>query len=234
MSILGYFFFDFKKTDFNYLTISLIFATSIISLISNFLFYKGLHHTSIEKAEPLILSNWIFSIILAFLFFSSERNNIELILALISGITIVATFTEKHHLTFNKYQIYFLTSSFLLAFHAIIIKLLLEIFTPIETYFLRILLQFIFLIIIFRFTLKNVLEKKNSAIIISAIIALIMNIFTYWSYDEIGVISTSMILTLTPIIAILSSKIFLKENIHPKFLISTLIISSCILTSTIF
>ena len=233
MGLAGIFFFDFSTVVWSLRIVLLVFLSGALSLGFNLLYYKGLEKTTVEKAQPLILTNWIFSIILAFAFFPAEREYLDLFLSLLAGIAVVITFTKKHHLNFDKSSMLFILSSFLIGIHAILIKVLLDYFGPYELYFLRLGIELVLFICIFAPSARTLKNNNNKFIAVSAVIAIIMNVFTYWSYQNVGIIFTSMVLTLTPLLAILGGRLFLQEKLHIKYVASSLLIMICIGLSTI-
>lgn len=228
------FFYDYSPQMFSTENLIYLGFIAFFGILFNFLLFYGLKYTKAEAAEPLILTSWLFTVLLAVTFYPEERNTIKLILALIASVTIFLTHIKKHHLVFHKGTMAILFSSLIIAIHDMFIKKLLVVYNPFTLYFIRCLIITILLLIIVRPNKKYLKRKYILPISLVATLGVLEYVFKYWSYDQYGLVYTSLLMTLAPLLVMCGSKFFLKEKIEGKNIISMVVILACIVISLYF
>lgn len=206
-----------------------IFAAVVISSVAaNLLIFYSLKREDITEFEPVWLMQPIFTIILAFLFYSSERNWKIVALALVASISLIATHVKKHHLVFNKYLIAALLGGFFFAVELVLSKSILSFYSPFTFYFLRCLFILIIVFIIFKPTGKEVSKKVGIAFLILGLIWALYRAIIYYGYEVYGIVFTTMLLILSPVFLFISAIVFLKEKPKLRNIISSAIIVVCV------
>jgi drug/metabolite transporter (DMT)-like permease len=227
--LLSPLFFSFSEAYLEIHNIVLLVAMLILAAAFNFLLFKGISKTNVEEAELLMLSAWIFTIIFGAVFFVSERNPIRIVLGLVSGAAILGSHLRHHHLNLDYYGKLILLASVLMAGEEIIAKQLLSVYDPFSLYFIRVLLCSALFVSLFGIKLHKFSHKKTMLLFIFMHVFPITEfIFRYWSYQENGLILTSMLMLLAPLFAAWFGHLFLQEKIHFRKILATVIAIVCL------
>ncbi|MBI2451949.1 DMT family transporter [Candidatus Pacearchaeota archaeon] len=225
-----YFFWRIDKEAFIFGKLAVFILVVIFSVMANLLIFYSLKREHITEFEPVWLMQPFFTIILAFIFYESERNFFGLGLALTASITLVASHVKKHHFTFDRYILAAFLGSFCFSVELVLSRLILDYYSPFSLYFLR--SSFIFLItfIIFRPSFKPVIrEKKIGAMILFVgLIWVFYRVIIYYGYLAFGIIFTTTIFILSPVFIFLFATFYLKEKPTLRYIISTLIMVICV------
>ncbi len=229
---LIYFFWHVDSAAFQLKNI-LIFASIIIaSICANLLAFYAVKWEKLTNVEPAKMLEPLFVILLAivFSFFSSlyTRDYHIIIPALIAGIALVFSHLRKHHLDFNRFFLAAIGASFLFAIELILSRMILEHFNPISFYFFRNLFVLFFSWIIFRPSLKGTPNKIKKEIFFVGFLWVIFRISVYYGYLYVGVVETTLILLLAPVLVYFLAWKFLKEKLDWKNLTSAAIILGCV------
>ena len=211
----------------------LIFAGVIISsIIANMLIFYAFKRETLSEIEPIRLMQPLFVILLAVILFPVERNFTIVGLALIASISLVATHIKKHHLVYDKAMIAALLGSFFFALELVISRSILEFYNPFIFYFIRCL--FIFMITLAIFRPKDHFKTKTKALmLLVAGIWVFQRMILYWGFLELGVVFTTMLFIIAPIFIYIFAKIFLKEKITWRHIVSSAIIIACVVAAII-
>ena len=137
-----YFFWRFDAQALQSQNLFLFILVVLLSIVANLFLFYSVKGEKIVKLEPAKALEPMFVIILAivFSFFVDglyEKNLKVVIPALISGLVLVLTHIEKHHLNFNKYFLAAIGGSFFFALELVISRLILDFYSPMTFYFLR-------------------------------------------------------------------------------------------------
>lgn len=234
---LLYFFWDIKSPAYELNNVLIFAGVIFLSIVANLLIFYSLKRETLTELEPIRLMQPLFTIVLAFLFsfifkgiYGDEQNFAVLGLALIASITLVATHIKKHHLVYDKYIIAALIGSFLFAIELVISKAILPYYSSLTFYFLRCLAVFLIALAIFRpkVSLKN---RTKWLMLIGGAIWVTYRLILYWGYLEFGVIFTTMLFILGPIFIFIFARIFLKEKITWRNIISSVVIILCVIAA---
>jgi drug/metabolite transporter (DMT)-like permease len=228
-----FFYFRLSYEMFNLKNTLLMIGMVATAIAFASFYFKGFKHTKVEKAEPLALTTWLFTIFITIIFFPDEREWKIVILALICAITLLALNIKKRHLSLDKYGYYILIGSFLWSVHLLFLKELLEIYNPMTLTFVRAGIISLVLIPVYGITKKDLIKGRGSWLAVISILNVLSWVLILWSYSEIGIVYTSLIMSASPLVAEWGATIFLKEKLHRKNLIGTVIIVLCIVLSMI-
>ena len=230
-------FFFWKIDPQAYKPINILIFLSIIlfSTLANLLIFYSLKRETLTNIEPIRLMQPLFTIVLAFAFsfmfdriYSNEQNFTVVVLALIASIALIASHVKKHHIIYNKYIIAALLGSLFFAVELVISKFILSYYSSLTFYFLRCLSVFIIALIIFR--PKVSLEKKTKIMMLLAgAIWVAYRLILYWGYLALGIVFTTILFILGPVFIFVFARIFLKEKITWRHIISSIIIIACVI-----
>lgn len=228
-----FFFWNIKPEAYHLKNILLLIFIIITAIIANLLTYYALKRENLTAMEPIRLMQPLFTILLAILFYSSERTNlIIIILAIIASLTLVLSHIKKHHLKYDKYIIAALLGSLFFSIELVASKPLLQYYNSITFYFIRCLIILFITGIIFR--PKNHIENKiKLTILLTSSMWIIYRIILYYGYNSLGIVFTTILFILTPIFTYIFAAIFLKEKITIRNIIATIIIIACVAVSII-
>jgi drug/metabolite transporter (DMT)-like permease len=213
----------------------LIFAGIIISAgVANVFIYYSEKGAKITSIEPAIIIETFFVILITIIlgFFIkgfSETNSKIIIPTLIALGALVFPHIKKEHLKFNKYFIAALLGSFFFALELVLSKLILDFYSPISFYFLRCLFIFIISLAIFRPSFKKLDKKSGIFILVTGAVYVGYRIATYYGYLHYGIILTTLITMLAPIVVYILASRFLKEKLSWKNIVSSGIIVACVI-----
>jgi drug/metabolite transporter (DMT)-like permease len=213
----------------------LIFLGVIASSVTANLFYlyslKGDKVTNTEPArilEPL----FVISLTLAFglIIEGFYKTDSKFIFpALIAAAALIFPHIKREKVKFNKYFIYAILGSLFFAFELVLSKLILEFYSPITFYFLRCFFIFIVSYLLFKPKLSS-LDKKSSLLIFgTACVWVAYRIAVYFGYMKYGIIFTTLITMIAPVIIYLLASKFLKEKLNWKNIASSVIIIGCVI-----
>ncbi len=212
----------------------IIFAFVIItSIIANLFAFYSLKRKEVTELEPIRLMQPLFTILLAVLIYESERKLTMVALALIASIALVAAHVKKHHLVFNKYIITALLGSLFFSIELVASKSILQYYSPFTFYFLRCLFVFIITWLMFQPKIVSIKNKTKLLIFVVAILWVFYRVILYYGYAAYGVVFTTILFILTPVFIFLFARIFLKEKIRLRHIISAVIIVVCVVVALI-
>jgi len=230
--MLPFMFFFWKIDPLAWKGINLLILGGIVffSILANFFAFYSLKREKITRLEPVRLLEPLFVVLLAFLFFSSERNPNVIIPAFIAGLALVFSHVKRHHLKINRYILAGIAGSLFYAIDLILTKIILDYYNPLTLYFIRSCLVLVFSFLIFRPNLIRGFDKKEKFfVVIIGIAWVVFRVATYYGYIYLGVVSTTLVLMLGPVFVYMLARIFLKEKLEWKNIASTIIILGCVL-----
>ena len=199
----------------------------------NYLFYYALKKGALCDVEPLAMLYPLVTMVIAIIFFPDERNYYVVLPGLAAATTLVVSRVQRHHFKMKKETLAMLGFVVLVSIEANLLKPLLEVVPPILLYTARIgVLATLFLI----FTRPDLRKIKNTpfwqTVVVAAFVAVELSAY-YYAIKQIGVVETSLIFLLSPVLILISSKFLFKEKITLKKTISSAIILICIAAAII-
>lgn len=232
---LIYFFHDVKNEAFILKNVVIFLFVVFMSVLANILFFYSLKKVEISEFEPIRLMQPLFTILLAVIFYSSERNWSIVLLALIASISLVVAHIKKHHFVVNKYVLSIYLGSFFFAAELVASKAIVEYYHPFFFYFLRCFFIFVLTLLIFR-PKFDVFVKEKKIGLLTLIIALIWVFYRaiiYYGYGAYGVVATTLLFILAPVFLITLAVIFLHEKPNLRQIISVIIMLICVVVAII-
>ncbi|MCX6807120.1 MAG: DMT family transporter [Candidatus Berkelbacteria bacterium] len=219
--------------DFHYLF--LLFLVIIIASIYNVLFYHAIEKEKVSEIELIVMLTPLSTIIIASIFLQVERNWNVFLAGIIASSALIFSHLRRYHLTFDAFQRGLLIYLMLYGFEAVLVKNLLFLYSPVALYLVRTLGVLVVLSIWFLFIAPRLVDepkvsftkinKKNYiSVFLIAFLGVISMVLTYYSYAYFGVIFTTTILTLWPILTYLGSMFILKEHIKKRIILAAAII----------
>jgi len=230
MALIVWKFWGIKTEAFQLKNILIMAFIILTSALANLLTFYAMKWEKITEMEPLRLFQPLFVVILAFIFYSSERNlPFPIIIAsLIACLALVFSHIKKHHFQLNKYLTATLLGSFFFAVELVASKAILPYYSSLTFYFIRCSLIFLITVAILRPSPKAIDKKSWFYIALSSAIWIVYRMLLYYGYNIHGVIFTTTLFILGPIFIYIFASIFLKEKWTWKNVVSSIIILACV------
>lgn len=207
----------------------LAFAGVILfAFLYNNLYFFALYKEKVCNVEPIIMLEPLVTVSLAAMIFPSERNYPALILTLVASLVLVISRIERHHLKFNIYLLAMLGNVFLMGGEAQLVKILLEVVSPVALYFFRTGILAVFFLLFLKPKLTCLTKGQVFQVAIIGLVTAIEYIARFYAISQIGIVQSSLIFLLGPVIILLSSRLLLKEKITVQKVIADIIIIMCV------
>lgn len=210
----------------------LFLAMIIVAIVWNVFYYRGVQAEKVHEFELIVMFQPLLTILLATIFLQSERNLNLGIISIIAALALIIAHLRKNHLEFSPNSIGLILSVVLMSVELIIIKLLLNVLSPVALYALRTGIIFLFFLFYYRPHLSRVADHNFGLIFLTSFLGTAQMVTKFYGFQEFGVIYTSLILILSPILVYIVSTIFLHENLKMRTIISALVILGCIVYAT--
>ncbi|MAG61822.1 hypothetical protein CMI43_03335 [Candidatus Pacearchaeota archaeon] len=230
-----YFFWRIDPLAGSNINLAILFLIITISIFANYFSFFAFKHKDLSKIQSIRLTLPLFTILLAFILsfffeiYSNERNYYILFFAFIASITLFLSNIRKEHFVFDKYSWSMLLGSFLFAIELTLSKPLVQFYHPITFYFIRSLFILIIVFAIFRDNLSTLKPVGKGLFLASALFWVGYRAILYYGYGAFGIVFTTTILILSPVLIYLASWLFLKEKVTRRQVFSSIIIVVCIL-----
>lgn len=224
------FFWHLSPEALNLKNIFILLFVITCSIIANLFVFYSLKWEKITELEPLRLFQPLFVILLAFILYSSERQNPYqiIIAALIASLALIFSHIKKHHLKLNKYMVSALLGSLFFAIELVVSKYLLSYYNGITFYFIRCSLIFIISLLIFKSKPSSIDKKSWIYVVLVAGIWVFYRTLVYYGYMHFSVIFTTLLFVLSATLIYLFAVIFLKEKITWRNIIASIVILACV------
>lgn len=228
-----YFFFHISPEALTTKNIILFLFVILFSIIGNLMLFYSIKGERISSLEPALALEPLFTVILAviasFFFIELFERKIHIIIpAFIAGIALVLSHIKRHHLNFDKYFTAAIIASLFFSMELIFSRFILNYYTPLTFYFLRCLGIFIISLIIFRPKFSSVSKKIKLEILGIAFLWIVFRVVVYYGYIHLGVVFTTLIVMLSPILVYFLAWTILKEKIRWQDLVTAMIVVGCV------
>lgn len=201
----------------------------VMCSIRHDLYYKSLRKVGLTSIEPFVAFTPLLTILIAGAIYPDERNFTHFALAIIASLALIISHVKRKHLVIDKKLLPILAVVVLEAVEVSIIKELLHFYSPVAMYTMRTALVALFLFVYYRPSVNDISKKdmKNASMI--SAMWVIMMILIYYSYQQVGVVYTSLITMLSPLLVVVGSWFFLKERkIQKRNIIALVIVLVCV------
>ena len=208
-------------------------AMLVVAVIWNVCYYRGVQSEKVHEFELIVMFQPLLTILLATLFLKGERNIHLELAALVAAIFLIIAHWQKSHLEISRGSLYLVSAVVFMSVELILIKILLEVFSPVALYFVRTGILFLFFIFFYRPHLVQVAERNWLLIAATSFLGTTQMVTKFYGFAELGVVYTSLILILAPVLVYLASKVILHEHITTRTVVSLTVILGCIIYATI-
>lgn len=196
--------------------------------LHNFFYFLSLSKDDLCNVEPIAMLEPLVSVVLAAIIFQSERNWPVLVLAVVASLALVLSRLHKNRIKLSKYALTMLGFVICFAAEGIFIKLTLPAINPVALYVLRVGVITALLLGYFRPNLKVFGEKRVLSLFAIAVVVLLEFFSRYAAIDKLGIVESSLIFLLGPVLVLLGSRFYLKEKYTPATIVANVIIVTCV------
>lgn len=227
--------FHFDPQAFSLKMILILIIMIISAGIWNVLLTKSMQTEPLHEYEVIILTSPFVVVLLAAIFLPSERNLVTFIAGIISSLVLVLTRFRRHHFVVSKTAKQTMLAVLLIGVEAVCLKMLLNFYSPSLLYFIRVLILAITFSVIYKPDF-SVLKKFETAklLILASLMGTGVMVLKYYAIQNIGLILTTIILLIAPLITYIASYFYFKEKKDfGRDAICAIVISICIIASLI-
>lgn len=227
---LGTFDFEFLRLEN---VLFLLFLVIVISVAHNVLFYQGIQKESVHQHELLMMTLPLVTVVMAAAFYPSELDYRVFGLSVVASVALLFAKGEKEHFFINAVSYNTFLAVVLMATESIIIRELLYFFPPVALYAIRTFMIAIFFALYYRPAYGRVKSAHWWIIFASAAIGVVQVVGRYYAYSELGIVYTTLLTVLAPVIVFLASWEILHERIRPRVLTAAVVIVVCVAIATL-
>ncbi|OGD57119.1 hypothetical protein A2V71_01645 [Candidatus Berkelbacteria bacterium RBG_13_40_8] len=219
---------------FKPLYLLLFLAMIVAAIIWNLFYYKGLQSEKIHEYELIVMFQPLLTIILATLLFKGERNIHIVIASVIAALALIISHIRKQHFELSPGAWSLVWAVIFMSIELIILKELLNVFSPVALYFFRTGILFIFFFLYYRPQVNKIAPANLYLILASAALGTVQMVAKFYGFEAYGVVYTSLILILSPLLVYALSMFLLHERLKLRTVVSFLVILGCIVYATTF
>jgi drug/metabolite transporter (DMT)-like permease len=211
--------------------IFLFIAMIALALSWNILYYLGIKNESVQEFQPILMLSPLAVIILTHLFFPQESSQRIFFISLIAATVLIFSHLEKGHLVFKRESLGLLICVVLMSLEVLIIKELLFFFAPASLYFFRCFFLFCIFLLLYRrqISSSNNILPNLTGFFLTTILGVAQMVTSFYGYQQIGVIFTTLVMILSPVLVYLFAFLFLKEKTDTKKIVGGVIILGCVI-----
>ncbi|HLC38966.1 MAG TPA: DMT family transporter [Patescibacteria group bacterium] len=214
-------------------TYLIIFGLMLVTaIVWNIFYYQGIQKEKLYEFQTIITFTPLVTILLASLLFIEERKWQVELAAIIASLALIFAHVRKSHFQISQYSAGLIICVILTSLELILIKVLLNVYSPVSLYFLRTLIIFIFFALWYRPNLNNLPKSGLALIAASAVMGAAQMILKFYGFEFFGVVYTVMVMTLGPILVYLSCFLIFKEELKKRTILAALVILACIVWAT--
>lgn len=202
-----------------------------ITIINNLLFYQALQHDLLVELKLLDLMRNIPILVISALLFIDERNPILILAALMSFIVVIWSHWENHQFAIRAQTLLFALWSLTLAsFGPSLLKVLLQTLDPITIELIKNIGVALILTPLFYRELSKSFPSGHALglLLVTNLLTSIAWVALSFGYQQLGVIYTTLIFSLQPLLIYVASALLLKERISRKKVIAFFLVLSVI------
>lgn len=211
----------------------LFLAMLVSAVVWNIFYYRGVQSEKINEFELIVMFQPLLTILLATIIFQGEQNTPVAMVAIVAAVALVFAHLHQKHLEFSAGSKGLILAVFFMSIELIIIKLLLAVFSPVALYFVRTAIVFLFFLFYFHPQFNKVGNKNIFLILLTSLLGTAQMVTKFYAFEQFGVIYTSLILILSPVLVYILSTIFLHERLKTRTVISAFVILGCILYASL-
>lgn len=211
----------------------LLFLMVVMAIAWNVLFYQSVKKERVYEHEMISMTAPLITILLAAVFFPEERDTTIFVLAVIASVALFLARKEKAKFIIDRDGYNLLLGVILMSAENIIFRELLYSYTPVALYAIRTFILACFFMAYYSPRYKQVSVKHWWLIAGSALIGVISMVTKLYAFAEIGVIYTTLISLLAPLLVFFASWEIFHERIRARIVVASIIILAVVSWATV-
>ncbi|MBM2821123.1 MAG: hypothetical protein HW405_883 [Candidatus Berkelbacteria bacterium] len=212
----------------------LIFFLMIVSaLVWNIFYYKGAQEEKVQDFELIIMFQPLLTILLAAMLIEKNTNIHILIASIIASVALIFSHLRKNHFVLSPSSKGLILAVVFMSIEVIFQKIMLDVVSPVSLYFVRTGIIFLFFLFLYRPRIKQISNTNALLVLSSALMGVIQMVTKLYGFQEFGIIYTSLVLIVAPILVYIISAVLLHEHLKTRTIISALVILGCIVYATV-
>lgn len=204
----------------------------VLAIAWNIYYYKGIQKQEIHEFELIMLLSPLVTVFLAEIFIPQERSWTTFIAAVIASGALIATRFRHHHVRVGKVAWMTIFAMVLMSSESIVIKELLDVFSPVTLYFVRTAVLSLVFMVLYRPKIMAMRKEAYALTILSAIFGVVQMVLKFYGFKELGVVETTLILVLGPFLVYFFSAYYFKEKLYKRDLFAAVAVVACVLYVT--
>lgn len=209
--------------------ILLYLAMIAVAIVWNILYYHGVRSERVQEFELILMLNPLIVILLATFFFPAERNLQILVAGIVASLALIFAHLKREHLVFSRTALWLIVCVILMSVETIMHRVLLNLISPASLYFSRTLLLLIFFVLFYRPKISGLNKISIGLIALNGLLGAAQFIARFYGYRDAGVIITTLILTIAPVLVYLGAYLYFKEKVNKKMIAAGAVIIFCII-----
>lgn len=221
-----------------------LFAVIAIASVYNMLYYQGIEKEHVEKFEPILTFAPLAAILAGALVYPDERNPVALPVAILASLAVAFPYLRSHSggggsvhprsvgSGWDKYQWRLIGYVGLAAIEAVLLKDLLTVYNPASLYAVRtgliLVMLFSFYTFIRPIPLVVISVRHIKEVVLLSIAPTVYFISMLYAIQALGIVLSTLLFLIYPLFVYTGAKLFLKEKLHWKNLVSGAIVLACV------
>ncbi|MEI7792600.1 MAG: EamA family transporter [Candidatus Berkelbacteria bacterium] len=223
---------DFAQMNISY--IGIFVAMIAIAVIWNILYCQSMQKENLHEYELIMLISPLATIIFAEIFFPSERNLGVSVAAGIASITFVLSRLRGHHIALSMTAKRTVLAMLLMSFESILFKELLNVFSPVALYFARTAVIALVFAFMYKPNFGELHVKPFLLVLGSGLFAFANMVLKLYGFDKLGIVETTMLLLLGPLMVYGFSYFYFRERQHYKYdMACAIVVVLCIIYTVV-
>lgn len=192
----------------------------------NYIYLRSVKHEKASVVETLMNLSIPASVFVSWLSGSEQFSWLNFVLLMIGICVLLSSFRKHHHFELDKYLTKLVMAIILLAIENTLVKISLSnnYFEPISLYALRTSFIAVLFWIVFRPGKIELSWQEKAILPIASLVGATLITIKWFSFAASGVVTTSLIWFLVPVIVFMSSVVFLKEKPEKKHILAVVIL----------
>ncbi len=211
----------------------LLFLMVIIGVAWNVLYAQAVQHEKVHHTELIMMFAPLVTVVLAAIFYPENMDNRVFILAVVASVALIFSKGTKEHFFTGKTSYNTFLAVVLMSTEAIIIRELLFSYTPVALYAVRTFFIAVFFWLYYRPKSNQLQQAPWGFIIASAVLGLVSMLGKYYAYSQLGIVFTTLITILGPVIVFLASWEVLHEKVRPRMIVASVVVLICVALATV-
>jgi len=212
--------------------IGIFLAMLVAAIIWNVFYYRGIQKEKVQELELIMMFQPLFTIFLAAVLVERNINAHVFIASVVAAMALIVAHLRKMHFQFTEYTSGLILAVVFMSVEIILQKILLEVFSPVALYFTRTLVIFLFFYFYYRPRMEQISSVNTWLILTSSALGVAQMVTKFYGFETYGVIYTSLVLILAPVLVYMLSRITLHERLKVRTVVCAVVILGCILYAT--